>query len=98
MTVVKKAQKSVSQKENLNLKTIKTVTNELKLKKNNLEKNNLEKNEIVVDCLNPLSANLTTWSNTLQQFVGILPTNCFSVFDHFVKLALKGLKQLMKNS
>ena len=43
MTVVKKAQKSVSHKENLNLKTIKTVTNELKLKKNNLEKNNLEK-------------------------------------------------------
>ena len=25
------------------------------------------------------------------QFVGNLPTNCLSVFDHFVGLALKGL-------
>ena len=40
---------------------------------------------------NPLSANPTKWSNTLKQFVGNLPTNCLSVFDHFVKLALKGL-------
>ena len=39
--------------------------------------------------LNPLSANPTKWSNTLKQFVGNLPTNW--VFDHFVKLALKGL-------
>ena len=38
---------------------------------------------------NPLSANPTKWSNTLKQFVGKLPTNCLSVFDHFVKLALK---------
>ena len=41
--------------------------------------------------INPLSANPTKWSNTLKQFVGILPTNCLSVFDHFVGLALKGL-------
>ena len=41
--------------------------------------------------LNPLSANITKWSNTLKQFVGKLPTNCLSVFDHFVGLALKGL-------
>ena len=53
---------------------------------------------------NPLSANFTRWSNTLKQFVGKLPKNCFSkrfvcklptsffsVFDHFVGLALKGL-------
>ena len=40
---------------------------------------------------NPLSANCTKWSNTLKQFVGKLPTNCLSLFDHFVKLALKGL-------
>ena len=40
--------------------------------------------------INPLSANPTKWSNTLKQFVGNLPTNCLSVFDHFVKLALKG--------
>ena len=42
--------------------------------------------------MNPLSANPTKWSNILKQFVGNLPTNCLSVFDHFVKLALKGLK------
>ena len=41
--------------------------------------------------LSPLSANPTKWSNTLKQFVGNLPTNCLSVFDNFVKLALKGL-------
>ena len=41
--------------------------------------------------LNPLSANPTKWSNTLKQFVGQLPTNFLSVFDHFVILALKGL-------
>ena len=41
--------------------------------------------------LNPLSANPTKWSNTLKKFVFILPTNCLSVFDHFVKLVLKGL-------
>ena len=41
--------------------------------------------------INPLSTNFTKWSNTLKQFVGKLPTNCLSVFDHFVGLALKGL-------
>ena len=41
--------------------------------------------------LNPLSANPTKCSNTLKQFVSKLPTNCLSVFDHFVKLVLKGL-------
>ena len=40
--------------------------------------------------INPLSANLTKWPNTLKQFVDKLPTNCLSVFDHFVGLALKG--------
>ena len=45
--------------------------------------------------LNPLCANLTKGSNTLKQFVGNLPTNCLSKFDHFVKLALKGLKQIV---
>ena len=44
------------------------------------------------DCLpvNPLSAKFIKWSNTLKQFVGKLPTNCLSVFDHFLGLALKG--------
>ena len=37
------------------------------------------------------SANFTKWSTTLKQFVGNLPTNCLSVFDHFVAFALKGL-------
>ena len=41
---------------------------------------------------NPLNADSTKWSNTLKQFVGNLPTNCFSVFDRFVGLALKGLR------
>ena len=34
--------------------------------------------------LNPLSNNPTKWSNTLKQFVANFPTNCLSVFDHFV--------------
>ena len=42
--------------------------------------------------LNPLNANPTKWPNTLKQFIGKLPTICLSVFDHFVKLALKGLR------
>ena len=41
---------------------------------------------------NPLSTNSTKWSNRLKQLVGQLPTNCLSVFDHFVGLALKGLR------
>ena len=44
--------------------------------------------------VNPLSGNTTKWSNTLKQFVGNLPSNCLSVFDHFVGLARKGLKVL----
>ena len=46
---------------------------------------------IYVHIINPLSTNPTKWSNTLKQFVGKKPTNCLSVFDHFVGLALKGL-------
>ena len=41
--------------------------------------------------INPLNANPTKWSNTLNQFVGNLPTNCLRMFDHFVNLAFKGL-------
>ena len=43
-------------------------------------------------CLNPLSTIFTKWSNTLKQFVSNLPTNCMSVFDHFVGFVLKGLR------
>ena len=39
--------------------------------------------------LNPLRANPTKWSNTLTQFVRNL--SCLGVFDHFVRLPLKGL-------
>ena len=46
---------------------------------------------------NPLSANFTKWSDTFKQFVSNLPTNCLSVFDHFVGLALKGLRINMPN-
>ena len=44
--------------------------------------------------INPLSTNPTKWSNTLNQFVSNLPTNCLSVFDHFVGFALKALRNL----
>ena len=50
-----------------------------------------KRNDKIVELFNPLSANPTKWSNTLKQFVGSLPTNCLSVFDHFVGLALEGL-------
>ena len=40
---------------------------------------------------NSLSTNPTKWSNIFKQFVNNLPTNCLSVFDHFVKLAFKWL-------
>ena len=43
---------------------------------------------------NPFSANFTKWSNRLKKFIGNLPTNCLSVSDHFVGLALKGLRYL----
>ena len=40
---------------------------------------------------NPLSAKLKKQPNTLKQFVGNLPTNCLSVFGHFMGFALKRL-------
>ena len=43
---------------------------------------------------NPSNASPTKWSNTLKQFVGKLPKNCLGLFDHFVGLALKRLKDL----
>ena len=47
--------------------------------------------ELAPSCVNPLSASPTKWSNTLKQSTGKLPTNCLSVFDHFMRLALEGL-------
>ena len=48
-----------------------------------------------VAMINPLSANPIKWSNILKQFVGFLPTNCLSVFDHIVGLAVQGLTVLL---
>ena len=47
--------------------------------------------QLISFTFNPLSANPTKWSNAIKQFVGNLATNCLSMFDHFVILALKGL-------
>ena len=47
------------------------------------------------DYFNLLCANPVKWSNILKQFVGKLPTNCLSVLDYFVGLALKGLFALI---
>ena len=41
---------------------------------------------------NPLSTNPAKWSNTVKTIRRLLPTNCLRVFDHFVGLALKGLR------
>ena len=46
-------------------------------------------NFILKRFFNLLSANPTKWSNTLKQFV--YSSNCLSVFDRFVGLALKEL-------
>ena len=47
---------------------------------------------------NLLNANPEKWSNTLKQIVGNLPTICLSVFDHFMNLALKGLRKKSEGS
>ena len=49
-------------------------------------------NDTLYSWFNPLNANPEKWSNTFKQIVGNLPTICLSVFDHFMNLALKGLK------
>ena len=46
---------------------------------------------------NSLCTNFTKLSNKLKQFVRKMPTNCLSVFDHFVGLALKGLNSYLAN-
>ena len=45
---------------------------------------------------NPLSTNITKWSNTLKQFDDKLPPNCLSLSDHFVGLTLKGLTKFCR--
>ena len=65
------------------------------LRKSQLELFNKLIEENAFNFFNSLNANYTKWSNTLKQFVGKLSTNCLSVFDHFVKLALKWLNSIM---
>ena len=65
------------------------------LRKSQLELFNKLIEENAFNFFNSLNANYTKWSNTLKQFVGKLSTNYLSVFDHFVKLALKGLNSIM---
>ena len=43
-----------------------------------------------------LSVNPTKWSNTFKQFLRKFPTNCLSMFDHFMKLVLKGLSLFLE--
>ena len=43
---------------------------------------------LLTDLFNPLSANITKWSNTLKH----TPMNCLNVLDHFVGLVFKGLR------
>ena len=45
----------------------------------------------VLTLLAPISQNDQTHSNNL-------PTNCLSVFDHFMGLALKGLRKIILKS
>ena len=54
--------------------------------------------DIFANTLNTLSVSPTKWSNRLKQFIGELPKNCLSVFDHFVELALKELTIFSKKS
>ena len=44
----------------------------------------------------PLSANPAKWLNTLKQFVGKFSTNCLSVFDHFLGLALRVITDIFE--
>ena len=46
--------------------------------------------------VNPLSANPTKWSNTLEQFIDKLPTNCLSMFDLFEGLLLEELSEFKR--
>ena len=45
----------------------------------------------VLNTFKPLSANPIKWSN-IQTIRWQQPANCLSVFNHFVGLALKGLR------
>ena len=43
--------------------------------------------------INPLTTSPTKWTKETQTIRRFLPTNCFSLFDYFVGLPLKGLRE-----
>ena len=62
-----------------------------------LARNGLMRNKNLRSCLdflNPLSANPNKMFKHTQTIRPLLPTNCLSVFDHFVGMALEGLRML----
>ena len=56
------------------------------------------KNLISILNLNSLSANSTKMVKHTQTICQLLPTNCLSVFDHFVGLVFKGLNLYWGNT
>ena len=70
-----------------------TRDNILHRKRIYLQKKKKNESSIFKHNVNPLSVNPAKWSNTLKQQNGQPhSSNCLSVFDHFVGLALKGLR------
>ena len=79
------------------------LLNKVKKRKKKLSVNGLIEicRNILVNFVNSLSANPAKWATTLEQSIGCCrhtytirrqqPTNCLSVFDHFMGLVLKGL-------
>ena len=52
--------------------------------------------KVVIETFNPLRANPTNWSNTLNSsaIADKFPTNCLSAFDHLAGLEHKGFRDL----
>ena len=50
---------------------------------------------VIYEAINPLSGNPRKWSNTFKQFVGNLSTDCLSMLDHFVELALTESREVL---
>ena len=72
-------------------KIIKTFKKSMKGKITSLPQSKYKLKPYLFRNVNSISAYPTKWSKTLKQFAGNLPTNYLSVFDQFVRLALKGL-------
>ena len=80
-----KTVKRLVEKRKTHNATLQSYISSLKDKSNSFKLRLITPTE-VSKCINPFRANPTKWSNTLKQFVDNLPTNCLSVFDHFVIL------------